>query len=344
MWRLLCVLALVISSDTMPKKYSGIQLKKPVTPRASANRLDANLVQPTHYALDLTVTKDDLENKAEFSGNVQMTLTVGKDTDSFQIHAKDLTFSTVTLTKSGFSGVITTEGPDTDDIVTIKSNQKITSGDSYILEIQYTGKLSDTDMDGFYRSRYTDDDGKTKYLATTQFEEMGARRAFPCFDEPSFKATFDITITYPSTSIALSNTQPKADPSDVGNGLVKVTFETTPKMSTYLIAFIVSEFKCVSGKNAADGTPTEVCGRPGTEGTFSVALEAAPAALDTMQGFTRFGYASLGNKKMTQAAIPDFAIGAMENWGMITYRESDLLWDENQSSNYDKQIIFFTKM
>ena len=91
-------------------------------------------------------------------------------------------------------------------------------------------------------------------------------------------------------------------------------------MSTYFVAFIVSEFKCIKGANTADGTPTEVCGRPGTEETFAVALEAAPAALDTMQGFTYFTYASLGNKKMTQAAIPDFAMGAMENWGMMTYK------------------------
>ena len=216
MWQLLCILALVITSEAMPKKYAGIQVKKPINPRTSSgNRLDPTLVLPSNYNLNLTVTRDNLDN-GKFDGIVKIELNFAKDTDSFQIHAKDLALSTVTLTKSGFNGDMTPEGPDTNDFVTMKSSQTIISGDGYVLEIHYTGKLSDTDMDGFYRSNYTDDDGNTKYLATTQFEQMGARRAFPCFDEPSFKATFDISITYPNTSMALSNTRPKADPIDAG--------------------------------------------------------------------------------------------------------------------------------
>ncbi|KAJ3664942.1 hypothetical protein Zmor_000473 [Zophobas morio] len=340
MWQLLCILALVITSEAMPKKYAGIQVKKPINPRTSSgNRLDPTLVLPSNYNLNLTVTRDNLDN-GKFDGIAKIELYFAKDTDSFQIHAKDLTISKVTLAKSGFSGDLTPEGPDTNDFVTMKSSQTITRGYVYVLEIHYTGKLSDTDMDGFYRSNYTDDDGNTKYLATTQFEQMGARRAFPCFDEPSFKATFDISITYPNTSMALSNSRPKADPIDARNGLLTVTFQTTPVMSTYVIAFIVAEFTCINGANTADGTPTKVCGRPGTEELFSVGLEAAPAALNTMADFLSISYGSLGIKKMTQVAIPDFAVGAMENWGLMTYRESDLLWDENQSSNYDKQIIY----
>ena len=214
MWRLLCILALVISSEARPKKYAGIPLQKPVSPRASTdNRLDENLVTPSNYALYLTVTTDNL-GKGEFSGVVNIKLNVLKDTDSFVIHAKALSISNVTLTGNNYAGTVTAEDVDANDFVTIKGNKTITKGDGYILEIYYTGVLSDTDMDGFYRSSYKDADGNTKYLATTQFEEMGARRAFPCFDEPSFKATFDITITYPDTSTALSNTEPKATRSD----------------------------------------------------------------------------------------------------------------------------------
>ena len=212
MWRLLCILALVISSEARPKKYAGIPLQKPVSPRASTdNRLDDTLVKPTNYDLKLTVTKDNLEN-GEFSGVVNIKLNVLKDTNSFVIHAKALEISNVTLTGNKYAGTVTAEDVDANDFVTITGSKNITKGVDYILEIYYTGVLSDTDMDGFYRSNYTDADGNTKYLATTQFEEMGARRAFPCFDEPSFKATFDITITYPNTSTALSNTKQKAKP------------------------------------------------------------------------------------------------------------------------------------
>ncbi|KAJ3664935.1 hypothetical protein Zmor_000467 [Zophobas morio] len=340
MWRLLCILALVISSEARPKKYAGIPLQKPVSPRASTdNRLDENLVTPSNYALYLTVTTDNL-GKGEFSGVVNIKLNVLKDTDSFVIHAKALSISNVTLTGNNYAGTVTAEDVDANDFVTIKGNKTITKGDGYILEIYYTGVLSDTDMDGFYRSSYKDADGNTKYLATTQFEEMGARRAFPCFDEPSFKATFDITITYPDTSTALSNTEPKATRSDAENGLVTVAFKTTPKMSTYLIAFIVSEFECTAEVKADDGTPTKVCGRPGTKETLSEALNAGTEALNKMKNFTNIAYGDLGNKKMTQAAIPDFAAGAMENWGLVTYREADLIWDQDQSSNQYQQVVY----
>ncbi|XP_063909880.1 membrane alanyl aminopeptidase-like [Zophobas morio] len=340
MWRLLCILALVISSEARPKKYAGIPLQKPVSPRASTdNRLDDTLVKPTNYDLKLTVTKDNLEN-GEFSGVVNIKLNVLKDTNSFVIHAKALEISNVTLTGNKYAGTVTAEDVDANDFVTITGSKNITKGVDYILEIYYTGVLSDTDMDGFYRSNYTDADGNTKYLATTQFEEMGARRAFPCFDEPSFKATFDITITYPNTSTALSNTKQKAKPASAADGLLKVTFDTTPPMSTYLIAFIVSEFECINGTNTADGTPTSVCGRPGTKETLSEALNAGTEALNKMKNFTNIAYGDLGNKKMTQAAIPDFAAGAMENWGLVTYREADLIWDQDQSSNQYQQVVY----
>ena len=123
-----------------------------------------------------------------------------------------------------------------------------------------------------------------------------------------------------------------------------MAFKTTPKMSTYLIAFIVSEFECTDIKKADDGTPTSVCGRPGTKETLSNALKAGIEALNTMKTFTNIAYGALGNKKMTQAAIPDFATGAMENWGLATYRSSP-------KSNFlplkvvitEKRILYGTK-
>ncbi len=199
------------------------------------------------------------------------------------------------------------------------------------LKIDYRGLIND-EMAGFYRSKYSYQD-QTGYMAVTQFEESDARRAFPCMDHPARKATFDITIDIEPHLVAISNGAVK-DKETLDNGKMRVAFETTPKMSTYLVFFGVGEFEF---------TPDEIDDR------------VRVVTLPGMQKFARFG-ADLGRKslefsesyygiayplpKMDLIAIPDFAFGAMENWGAVTFRENLLLHYPDVTSKSGEERIF----
>nr|ADI48181.1 membrane alanyl aminopeptidase 1 [Chrysomela tremula] len=225
---------------------------------------------------------------------------------------------------------------DDTDIMTI-GNQSIVVGKNYTLEITFGGLLSTTDMNGFYKSSYTDVNGTTKYLATTQFQPTSARRAFPCFDEPALKAKFDINIKLPTGMLALSNTLRNSS-TIVTTELQEVQFERTPTMSTYLIAFVISDFDCTNAPTMVDNVPHQVCSRQEASSSRSWAEEIGPKVLASLNNYTQIGYGeSMG--KLDQIAIPDFSAGAMENWGLVTYREAYLLWDPEESSNRYKQYV-----
>ena len=199
------------------------------------------------------------------------------------------------------------------------------------LKIDYQGLIND-DMAGFYRSKYSYQD-QTGYMAVTQFEESDARRAFPCMDHPARKATFDITLDIDPHLVAISNGAVK-EKKMLDNGKMRVTFEPTPKMSTYLVFFGVGEFEF---------TPDTIDDR------------VRVATLPGMQEFAHFG-ADLGRKslefsesyygiayplpKMDLIAIPDFAFGAMENWGAVTFRENLLLHYPDVTSKSGEERIF----
>jgi tricorn protease interacting factor F2/3 len=199
------------------------------------------------------------------------------------------------------------------------------------LKIDYQGVINDK-MAGFYRSKYSYQ-GQTGYMAVTQFEESDARRAFPCMDHPARKATFDITIDIEPHLVAISNAAVK-EKKMLDNGKMRVDFEQTPKMSTYLVFFGVGQFEF---------TPDDIDDR------------VRVATLPGMQAFAHFG-ADLGRKslefsesyygidyplpKMDLIAIPDFAFGAMENWGAITFRENLLLHYPDVTSKSGEERIF----
>ena len=219
----------------------------------------------------------------------------------------------------------------------VSFNEKIPAGSKATLVQTFTGTLNDN-MAGFYRSSYKDADGSTKYLATTQMEPTDARRAFPCFDEPALKAEFTVTLIADKHLTCLSNMD-VAEEKDVQSkygGIKKaVTFNKSPLMSTYLLAFIVGDLKVIESTNFR--VPVRVYATPDRDiehGRFSLELAARTLEFYEKQFDSKFPL-----PKMDMVAIPDFSAGAMENWGLVTYRVVDLLFDEKTSGASVKQRV-----
>ncbi|XP_014472136.1 PREDICTED: aminopeptidase N-like [Dinoponera quadriceps] len=213
----------------------------------------------------------------------------------------------------------------------------------YKLVMKYNGTLNDN-LRGFYRSSYND--SKTiQWLATTHFEPVGARLAFPCWDEPAIKATFDITIKNPEDYSAISNMNMKSGSGQVNKDTkIRTTeFEQTPIMSTYLVAFVVSKFQ---NKIHSKDTNFAVWTRPNVIDSAEYAVQYGRNVLDNLEEFTGYKYykskendPSMNMAKMDQISIPQFAAGAMENWGLVTYRESALLYTANVTTTQAKHDI-----
>jgi aminopeptidase N/puromycin-sensitive aminopeptidase len=184
------------------------------------------------------------------------------------------------------------------------------------MAIDYTGILNDK-LRGFYLSKT-----RTRNYAVTQFEPTDARRAYPSFDEPALKATYDITLIIDSADTAISNTNIVSDKPGPIPGKHTVHFATTPKMSTYLVAFLVGDFKCTEGKS--DGVPIRACSTPDKVELTKFAVESAKYILHYYDTYFDIKYPM---PKLDMVALPDFEAGAMENFGCITYRETDLLID-----------------
>jgi len=198
------------------------------------------------------------------------------------------------------------------------------------LKISYMGEINDR-MAGFYRSRYGAE-GTAKYAAVTQFEESDARRAFPCFDHPVKKATFDVEMLLDENLVAISN-GPIAKEEDLGDGRKVVRFQQTPKMSTYLLFFGVGEFDFIVD---AGETLIRVATMPGMTKHATFGLEFARKALEFCEDYYGVKYPL---PKLDLIAIPDFAAGAMENWGAITFRENLLLHYADITSRAGEQRI-----
>lgn len=276
-------------------------------------------VTPTNYNLTIEPNFETFK----FDGLVKIDLKVNdKDIDSIKLNSLDIDIH------SGKIGEVNATS------IKVDKNSQVTefifpsgtlSNDSVTLEINFTGILNDN-MAGFYRAKYEDKlTGKTKYMATTQMEPTDARRAFPCFDEPNLKASFDITLVSGQSLTHLSNMDVKEE--IIKDGKKFTHFNRSPKMSTYLVAFIVAELKFVENKDFR--IPVRVYATPGNEkdGQFAADLTAKTLA---------FFESSFGIKyplpKMDNVAVHEFSAGAMENWGLVTYRVVDLLLDKDNSS------------
>lgn len=261
-------------------------------------------------------------------------LDVQDTSSSITINSLEIEVVKTTLTVDGGAAVepVSTTFNDADTTVTFQFKDEFKKGSKAVLSIKYVGLLNDK-LAGFYRSKYTDDNGVTKYLATTQMEPADARRAFPGFDEPALKATYDITLIHDKDLTALSNMDVKETKPLEGNKVATV-FNTTPVMSSYLIAFIVGEFTYVESNLFR--VPVRVYTTPGLE---SRAQFSADLGAKTLAFFEKTFDVPYPLPKMDMIGIHDFSAGAMENWGLVTYRVVDLLFDEKTDSAATKQRV-----
>jgi aminopeptidase N/puromycin-sensitive aminopeptidase len=282
---------------------------------ASAERLPTT-VRPDHYTLTLT---PDLK-AATFSGVETIEVTLAEPADHITLNSAEIEFQSVTITTGGQQQTATVSSNKDKEQTTFTVPSRIPAGKATIT-IAYTGILNDK-LRGFYLSKTA----KRNY-AVTQFESTDARRAFPSFDEPAFKATYDVTLIIDKGDTAISNGPIVSDTPGPGDAKHTLKFLTTPKMSTYLVAFLVGDFQCTEGES--DGVKIRGCATPDKVALTPYSVDVAKYVLHYYDTYFGIPYPL---KKLDLIAIPDFEAGAMENFGAITYRETAMLIDPKTAS------------
>ena len=289
-------------------------------------------VVPRHYAIEL---EPDLET-ATFAGRVAIDIEVTEPSATIVLNAAELSIVAARLDTPGGEPVeldhACAEESERLTLSTPDGAGGFEPGPAR-LDIAFTGVLNDQ-LHGFYRSTFTDDSGATRTIATTQFESTDARRAFCCFDEPALKATFATTLVVQEGLLAVSNTA-ETGRTSLEDGRVRVSFATTMPMSTYLVAFVVGPLE-VTDPIDCGGVPVRVVHRPGRSDQTGFALDVAAHALEWFSDYYGLPYPS---DKLDLVAIPDFAFGAMENLGCVTFREVLLLVDETVASQPELQTV-----
>ncbi|MGD1107736.1 MAG: M1 family aminopeptidase [Terracidiphilus sp.] len=292
-------------------------------PRPSLGQHLPTTVIPTHYTLKLT---PDLK-AATFSGEESIDVNISQPTNSITLNAIEIAFQSVTIDSNG-SQQIGAESLDANKQQATFTFSNIIPAGNATIKIRYTGILNN-ELRGFYLSKTA-----RRNYAVTQFEATDARRAFPCFDEPAFKASYDISLVIDAADTAISNTPIVADTPGPGTDRHTLVFGTTPKMSTYLVAFLVGDFQCTGGRQ--DNVDIRVCATPDKVAFTPYALNVAKFVLHYYDDYFGIHYPL---KKLDLIAIPDFEAGAMENFGAITYRETDLLLDPRTATVAEKREV-----
>jgi aminopeptidase N len=287
-----------------------------------AQRLPDSVV-PEHY--DIAVSPD--LQAATFTGTERIVVKLAEPSPTIVLNAAEMTFDRVTVTAGGRTQEAKVALAAAKEQATFTVPQAIPAGAAEIA-ITYRGILNDQ-LRGLYLSK-----ANNRRYAVTQLEATDARRMFPSFDEPAFKATFSLTATIDDGDHAISNGAVLSDTPGPGPGKHTVKFDTTPKMSTYLVALAVGDFECESG--SSDGTPIRICSTPDKKGQTGFALEAAQ---EILRYYNRYYSIKYPFKKLDVVAVPDFAAGAMENTGAIFYRETLLLADPSNTSIEARKAI-----
>ncbi len=298
------------------------------------------VAEPNPYRLPRTVLprRYDLELEPDLGrGHVlrvpsPSTADVVESTDTIVLNAVELDIDEAWVEVSDRRIDVTVSVDDEAERATFALAEKLPEG-PVTLRVQFRGILNGK-LRGFYRSTFTDTDGAERAIATTQFEATDARRAFPCWDEPDAKAVFAITLVVDEDLMAVSNAGVLSD-EPLGDGRRRVRFADTMPMSTYLVAFVIGPLEA-AGPVDVDGTPLRVLCPPGKLHLTPFALEVAEFALRYLSEYFDITYPG---DTLDLVAIPDFAFGAMENLGCVTFRETLLLVDPAQATQSELQRV-----
>ena len=289
-------------------------------------------IQPSSYALDLSL---DLDGE-HFSGSVTIAADVVEAVEVVVLNAVGLTIQTATVTPAGADSAdpapieCTPALDEASERLTLDPGTPLEPG-SIQIDISFTGEFDDR-LVGPYLSRFVDDDGTEQKLATTQFEATYARRCFPCWDEPALKATFQLDLTIDADHDAVANSA-EVSRTTTADGRTRISFAPTMKMSTYLVAFVAGPLEMTDPVDV-DGTPLRVVHVPGKGGLTEFALDVGAFALRYFADYFDVPYPG---DKVDLVAIPDFAFGAMENLGCVTFREVLLLIDQASATQAEVQ-------
>ena len=287
-------------------------------------------VSPRHYDLDQVI---DIDGQ-RYSGTVTIELDIDRFIDNLVLHSVGLTHSSINFTNEVGDAVPLVSwyyNANNYNYLVLNFTERVPPQTSARLSIAYSGTLRTAPLSGLYLSTYRDgSSANLTYMASTQFESIGARRAFPCFDEPAKKATFSIAITTsPRYPTVLSN-MPGSN-TTLASGWTRTVFAQTPIMSTYLLAFVVTDYvyseqitTCTTSDNYSQNITTRVWA---LRSQFNSTIIPARIAAAQIAYYCRYFDVAYPLPKEDHIYIPAFSAGAMENWGLITYRDTALLWD-----------------
>lgn len=274
-------------------------------------------VNPENYKITIEPSKD----MNSYQGVVQIKAKITKPTKDIILHSKDLTIRSTTICLGNQCLLPKLKEDKDNESIKLENNKEITG--EIEIHIEFNGKI-EGNLIGLYKSKY-EHNGKDNYLLTTQCEAPYARKIFPCFDEPNKKATFDLTVTIEKNLVAISNMP--SDSEKIDGEKKKITFKTSPKMSSYLFYLGIGNFEFKESKYR--DVKIRIVTTPGKSKNTSFAMEHTKRYLEYFEKYSGINYPL---EKLDMIAIPDFAAGAMENWGAITFREILLLVDEGKTS------------
>lgn len=311
--------------------------------------IQSHRVKPKHY--EILISNPEFGGEWSYTGTVIVEVAITEPVKKITLNSKNITVVGASIRNGADANEATISYDDPAERVTFEFRTEVPASDSSKLEVSFKG-IMNSSMAGFYRSKYkpvtsppswVPNDGKFHYMFSTQFESCDARQAFPCFDEPNLKATFALSLDMPKEFTALSN-MPIMDEGTVESKpeYKRVTFETTPIMSTYLLAWAYGDLAYVEGHTERQYNgrplPVRVYATNGLENQGQYALEHACKTIDYFSEIFKIDYPL---PKSDLLAVHEFSHGAMENWGLVTYRTTAVLFDEKTSDEKYKNRVAY---